>query len=338
MAVIGDTVLTFTDWAKRRDPGGKIATIIELLEERNEWFSDAMIRECNDGTTHLTTVRTGIPQAAWRMLNRGVPLVKSTTAQVRDATGMLEVYSEVDKTLAELSGDSRAFRLSEGAAIIEGMGQQLSETFFYGNSDVNPDRFLGLSPRFATTNTANADSANNVVSGGGSSSTNTSIWLVSWGEQTCHMIYPKGASAGLKHEDLGEDTAIDDVGGRYQILRDHFQHHVGLTVRDWRYMVRIANLETSGATAIGFNPSNRAALFELLMDAEEKLFRQSGPNTRTVWYMNRYARAALRKSAHDKISSTTITWEQVGGHEVMMFMGRPVRLVDQLVNTETTVS
>jgi hypothetical protein len=336
MAVIGGTVLTYADWAKRMDPNGKVATIIELLEQRNEFFEDAMIRECNDGTTHLTTVRTGIPSAAWRMLNQGVPLVKSTTAQVRDTTGMLEAYSEVDKQLAMLAGDARAFRMSEAHAVIEGMGQQVAQTFFYGNTNINPERFLGLSPRFATAVAANADSAANVVHGGGTSSTNCSAWLVSWGEQSCHMIYPKGSPAGFKHDDLGEDTLVVS-NTRYQIFRDHFMHHVGLSVRDWRFMVRVANLETASTGAIGYDATNQAAFLDKLLTAVERLFRQNGPNVRTVWYMNRYTRETLRRASANQIKNATLTWDMINGREVMRFMGYPVKLVEQLVNTEAQV-
>ena len=45
--------------------------------------------QCNDGAGHKTTVRTGLPTATWRLLNYGVVKSKSTTAQVRDSTGMV---------------------------------------------------------------------------------------------------------------------------------------------------------------------------------------------------------------------------------------------------------
>jgi hypothetical protein len=338
MAVLGSTVLTYADWAKRHDPNGKTAKIIELTSQRNEFFDDAMIREANDGTTHLTTVRTGIPAAAWRMLNRGVPVGKSTTAQVRDTCGMLEAYAEVDKQLAKMSGDERAFRLSEAAAFLEGMAQQVAQTFFYGNTLVNPERFLGLSPRFGSVSTATADSAANVVDGGGTGSTNTSMWFVSWGEHTCHMLYPKGSMAGFTHTDLGEDTHIDAVNNlRHQIYRDHFQHHVGLSVRDWRFMVRLCNLETNGGSAIGASDANLKAFIFNIMEAIERQFKQNDPNSRTAIYCNRYVRTQLRKAIHNQVSQGTLTADQVGGKEVLRLMGHPVRLVEQLLNTEARV-
>src|SRR5690606_15021738 len=137
----------------------------------NQVLDDGLTKEANDGTGHKTTVRTGIPQATWRLLNYGVPRVKTRTAAVRDTTGMLEVYAECDKDLADLSGNADQYRLSEAKGIMEGMSQQMAETVFYGNTLVNPERFTGFAPRYATGVVANAESANNVFSAGGSDPT-----------------------------------------------------------------------------------------------------------------------------------------------------------------------
>src|SRR5690348_17334876 len=120
MATVGALALTYADWAKRLDAGGRIDKIVEILNQWNEILDDLVTLEANDGTGHRTTVRTGIPQGTWRMLNYGVPNAKSTTAQVRDTTGMLEVYSEVDKALADMNGNTADFRLSEATAVMEG--------------------------------------------------------------------------------------------------------------------------------------------------------------------------------------------------------------------------
>lgn len=333
MAVIGNVVLTYADWAKRLDPNGRIDTVIEILNQQNEILEDMLVMQANDGTGHKTTVRTGIPQAAWRMLNYGVPRVKTTTAQVRDTTGMLEAYSEVDKALATLSGDAAGFRLSEGKGIMEGMNQQMAQTLFYGNTNTNPERFLGLAPRYATILTANADSADNVIDATGVGATNTSIWLVYWGENTVHGLFPKGSVAGLQHEDLGEDTLIDANGGRYQGYRDHFKWDLGLTVRDWRYAVRIANVDVAAIIADA-TFAKLKALITYMIDAEEKI-RVPG-NGRPAWYMNRQVRALLRKAQIERMVGN-LTEERILGKRVTMFDSIPVRAVDALVNTEARV-
>jgi hypothetical protein len=334
MAVKGGVTLTYADWAARHDASGKTSTILEILNQSNEILDDMLVKEANDGTGNKTTVRTGLPQAAWRMLNYGVPKAKSTTAQVRDTSGMLEVYAEVDKSLADLEGDTAAFRLSEASAFMEGMNQQMASTVFYGNTRVNPERFLGLAPRYSTMILANAASAANVLNFGGVGSDNTSIWLVCWGDTTVYGFFPKGSKAGLQHQDLGEQTLKDAAGGQYQGYRDHFKWDLGLAVRDWRYVVRICNIDVSDITDPAVSAANLAKLINFMILAEEKI-----PNLGTgkpVWYMRRELRAALRLAILNKIAYN-LTEENVAGKRTTMFDGFPVRIVDALLVNEATV-
>src|SRR2546423_3263047 len=209
MATLGTTVLTYADWAKRLDDNYKIATVIELLSQTNEILDDMLFVEGNLPTGHKTTVRTGLPQATWRLLNYGVPNGKSTTAQIIDTTGDLEVYANIDKDLADLNGNTAEFRLSEVRAFLEGMTQQVASTLMYGNTAVNPERFMGFSPRYNSVSTATAQTAANVIDMGGTGSTNTSIWVITWGADTVHGIFPKGKVTGLQHKDMGEWPVLD---------------------------------------------------------------------------------------------------------------------------------
>src|SRR6266550_4481835 len=171
MAILGSTALTYADWAKRLDDDYKTATIVELLSQTNEIMDDMLLVEGNLPTGHKTTVRTGLPAATWRLLNYGVPNAKSTTAQIIDTVGNLETYSVIDKDIADLNGNTAEFRMSEVRAFLEGMSQQVATTLIYGNQHTNPERFTGLAPRYSTLTTANAQTANNVLSGGGTSNT-----------------------------------------------------------------------------------------------------------------------------------------------------------------------
>ena len=96
MATLSTGALTLADWAKRLDPDGRVPVVAELLSQSNEILEDAVFQEGNLPTGHKTTVRTGLPQATWRLLNAGVPNAKSTTAQIVDTCGNLETYSVID--------------------------------------------------------------------------------------------------------------------------------------------------------------------------------------------------------------------------------------------------
>ena len=346
MTIIGATALTYADWAKRIDDDGKVAKIINLLSQTNEVLDDMLWVQGNLPTGHKTTVRTGLPQAAWRLLNYGVPKSKSTTAQVVDACGMLEVYSEIDKDIVELNGNSSSFMLSEDLAFLEGMNQQMAQTLFYGNTAVNPERFLGLAPRFSTASQANAQNAANVVDMGGTGSTNTSIWVVVWGPSTVHGIFPRGSQAGLKHKHLGEFTLTDPNGNYYQGYRTHYKWDCGLTVRDWRYVVRLANIDVT-TLATGSAPDLLKGLIRGLhrlptqpvgVGTEQSVGADHEGLTmgRTAIYCNRTVRTWLDIQATNK-NNVLLRMEEFAGKPVTTFRGIPIRTCDALLNTESRV-
>ncbi len=329
MAILKTIYPTLVDIASRTGSDKKILGIVELLNQTNEVLDDAVFVEANDGTSHKTTVRSGIPSSTWRMLNYGVQPSKSTTVQVKDSSGMLEAYAEVDKALADLNGNTAEFRASEDISFLESMNQNMSSTFFYGNTAVNPERFLGLAPRYS--DRTNAENKLNIIDGLGSGSTNTSIWLVVWGPQTCHMFYPKGSSAGLSHKDLGEQTLTDENGGKFQGYRSHYKWDAGLVLRDWRYVVRIANIDVTTLTK---NASAGSDLVDLMVQAIEKI-----PNIslgKPAFYCNRTISSFLRRQITNK-ANVHLSLEDIAGKKVITFDGIPVRRTDALLSTEVRV-
>jgi len=320
---------TLLDVAKRLDPDGKIASIVEILEASNEVLTDLSFMEGNLPTGHRTTIRTGLPTPTWRKLYGGVQPSKSTTAQVTDAAGMLEAYAEVDKALADLNGNTAAFRLSEDAAHIEAMSQEMAQTLFYGNEGTEPEAFTGLAPRY---NSLSAQNADNIIDATGTGTDNTSIWLCVWGPNTGHGIYPKGSVAGLQMNDKGQVTVenVDGNGGRMEAYRTHYRWDAGLSIRDWRYFVRICNIDVSDLNTV----SNTQKLITWMIQASERI--PSFGKGRACFYVNRNIREKLRLGILDKISSN-LTWETVEGKRVMTFDDIPVRRTDALVNNESRV-
>ena len=330
MATLSTTNPTLSDVAKRYDADGKIDTIVEMLAETNEVLEDMTFLEGNLPTGHRTTIRSGLPGSTWRKLNYGVQPSKSTTVQVTDTTGMLEAYAEVDKSLADLNGNTGAFRLSEDRAFLESMNQTMANTLFYGDTGTDPEKFMGLSARY---NSTSAESGDNILLGGGSGSDNTSVWLVCWGPNSLHGIYPKGSQAGLNHHDLGEVTLEDAASGKYQGYRTHYKWDVGMTVRDWRYAVRIPNIDISALTKDASGAS--ANLVDLMVQAIELL-----PNTnlgRCVFYGNRTISSILRRQITNT-SNVRLSMDEVAGKRVMSFDGIPFRRNDALLKTEALVS
>lgn len=339
MAVLSSDRLTLLDFARREDPDGKIAKIAEVLTQYNEVLDDISWNEGNLATGHKTTVRASLPTPTWRVLNQGVAATKSTTNQITENCGMLEAYSIVDKDLAMLNGNTKEFRFSEDLAHLEGMNQAFSTALVYGDQSADPEKFNGLSPRYYSTSAGTV--YGNVIDGGGTGSDNTSIWLVGWSPMTIHGIFPKGSKAGLQMDDLGEDSIVDASGNYFQAYRTHFQWKCGIAVKDWRYVVRICNIDISDLETAGDGSDTSANLLKMLSRALDK-FPPNG-SVRPVFYCNDRVRAMLRVKLFNK-SNVYITLGEtqsaIAGlnRPSLKFMDVPIRRVDSILNTEARLT
>jgi hypothetical protein len=332
MSTIGNTYLTLADVFKRTDADKQIAAVIELLAQDNPILADMIVKEANDGTTHLTTVRTGIPEGTWRMLYQGVQPTKSTTAQVRDATGMIEAWSEIDEKLVRMTQDSAGLRLSEAQAFLEGLNQGVATSMFYGDQATSPAKFTGLAPRF--NKLANSGSGAQIVDAGGTGSDNTSIWFVVWGENTVHGLYPKGSKAGITREDKGVQTKTNPDGSVLDVVREKFQWDIGLSVRDYRYVSRIANIDVSDVQAGTLN------LYNFMRKAYYKLKQRRVMGGRAAIYLNTDMLEALDALATNNGTTDNfvrLTRKEIEGEEVLTYRGIPLRESDALLNTEARV-
>lgn len=339
MALLAAGQLTLADWSKRLGPDGKVAPVVEILSQSNDILEDVAFVQGNLPTGHRTTIRTGLPAVYWRALNQGIPSSKSTTVQVDEGCAMMEARSHVDMKLLELNGNSAAFRMSEDAAFIEAMNQEMAATLFNGNPAVDQKKFLGLAGRCSTTSAGNG---NNVLLAGGSGSDNASMYLVCWGEQAVHGIFPKGSKAGLSQRDLGEETVLDATGGSYQAARSLYQWDAGLVVRDWRYVVRIANIDVSDWINVTGTQALTAStnLIKLMTKAIARI--PNFNNVRPAFYTNRSIEEGMRIQALER-SQNVLKIEdalnQFGSPmKQLTFQGIPVRRVDALGIAETLVS
>lgn len=340
---------TLLDLSSRLDPEGKIPVIAEMLSQSNDYADDLPWVEANEATGHEFVFRTSIPAGAWRQYNMGVPYAKSTTAKARVGLGMLEDYSQVDRALAEHSGDREKFRESEDVAFLEGMSQTIAQTFVYGNSVTNPAQFMGLSTFYNTLSTATAANAANVLSGGGSGSANSSLWLIGWGPETIFGLYPRGSKAGLDMEDKGDIVpGFDSFGNRFEAYTSWFRQQAGLCPKDWRYGVRLANLDTTTAGLAGPNAYDLfAGMSQMLMQFPKLSGNTSGitktdapmddKGVRGVFYCNRTVRHWMDvQSIRNR--NVLLGINDYAGNPVMGFRGLPVKIIDQILDTEATVS
>lgn len=342
--------LSLMDLARRTDPDGDAADIAELLSQANEIYDDLVWKEGNTNTGHVYTVRTGIPAGTWRYLNAGVPVSHSTTAQGRINCGMLEGDSTIDLKLLEMADNRNKFRYEEDNAFLEGMAQTVAGQMVYGNALLNPASFTGFEAFYNTVNSATADNASNVFDGAGTASNNTSLLLIGWSPRAIYGVFPKGSAAGLKLEPLDyTQVAYDSVGNKYRAAVTWFRQEAGFCVEDWRWGSRLCNLDVTSAGLGGTTPYDIFATMSKMVLRLPKAGRtvsgidqtdaksEMGNVARPAFYANRTLRGFMDIQAiRDK--NVLIGMKDYAGEPVLTYRGLPVRVLDQLLSTETRVT
>ena len=338
---------TLVDVATRTDPEGDIPEIAEMLSQCNDYTDDAPYMEANEKTGHEFVFRTSIPAGSWRQYNQGTSYSKSTTAKARVGLGMLTDFSQVDRALLRHSGQGEKFRRSEDFAFLEGMGQTIAQTLIYGNTANTPAEFMGLATFYNTI--ANAQNGLNILNGGGTASSNTSLWYIGWSPESFFLIYPRGEKAGLVVEDRGDVVpAYDNLGNPFLAWTTYFEQAVGLVPKDWRYGGRVANIDVTNAGLAGPNALDIFAtmaelvlLFPKTSKAVSGVTKTDAPDdqfgTRRVWYCNRTLLHWMYVQAM-RDRNVLLRLEDYAGIVTDNFRGEPIKLIDQLTNTESQVT
>ena len=340
MPIIGQTFPQLIDAHRASGPG----QVIEILAQDNPILDDAIARQCNMGAVERTMIRTGLPTTAWGRLYQGVPQSKSTMQQVDDTTGFLEARSSIDTRLLKLAKDPAKQRLIDSAPFFEAMNQEMATGLFYHSVATTPERFQGLGARYDAYYTGVKSGAPRradvqVVDGGGRGSDNTSIWFVTWGDHATSLIYTEGTTAGITMQDKGEEPVLDAAGNTYYAKVATYEWHMGLTVKDWRYNARIANIDVSDMLA------GSVDLWALMRDAYYRLRsrRRDGINSRIAIYMNTDVMQVLEAQSTDRAltaarnNTVTLSAATVEGKEVKMYRGIPIRETDAILNTEAAI-
>lgn len=337
---LGSNAVTLNDYAKRLDPNGQLAYVIEVLAQSNPIMEDIAWIEGNLPTGMQTTQRTSIPKPSIRKINRGVKHTKSTTAQITDTCCILEARSQVDVELLALYKDAaarEAFRKSEDAAHVEGFSQAIADYLFYGDIVEDSDTFNGLSVRYNTfTGEKGTYGYQTVNAGAPGEKTNTSCFLVGWGERTTAGIYPSGSEAGLKMKDLGEGDAFDKDSNPFRALQTLFTWKPGLMIRDPRANATIRNIDTAKFNA--FTSAQKLSLMEQFTEAGNRIRNLDNGSIKYVWYVSEKMKSFIDKYYMDK-NNVSVTRQQLEGKKPQLYInGIPVRKCEAINDNETAIT
>jgi len=335
MSTIGNDALTFADIAKRMTPDMKdIAAVVEVLNNQNDILKFLPFMEGNLPTGHRTTIRSGKPTVGTRRINQGVTPSKSSTKQIDEGTMLLEGWSEADTEALRLGGNEGAIRSSEDVSTLEAMNDFFSTTFFYGNPAQYIDKFLGIAPRYAS---LSGERASQILSGGGSGSDNTSVWLVGLGERGLHGIFPKGTNAGIERKDLGLQV-ISENGTRRTVKQTQFIWHAGLALKDYRHVIRIANIDVSALSTFGSGSDTSAKLLRLMIQAQNLIpGNPNGYGLKYAFLMNKTTKTWADIMTTEK-SNGAFTLKEIHGQEFTHFRGMPIIKCDALTDAESAVA
>lgn len=122
-----------------------------------------------------------------------------------------------------------------------------------------------------------------------------------------------------------------------EAYRSHYRWDAGLTVRDWRYIVRICNIDksllslvyTSGAFSTG------AHLPNLMFQAMNLIPSLSAG--RPVFYASRDIVTRIRQQSAAAVQNASLDVAMVGGVMTASYHGIPIRRVDALAADEARV-
>ena len=340
MAVIGNTYPQLVDMHKASAAG----MVIDVLAQDNPILDDAIARQCNMGAVERTSIMTGYPSAGWGRLYKGVAQSKATMQQVDDTTGFLEARSAIDTRLLKLAKDPAKQRLIDSKPFFEVMNQEMAAGIFYHDTATTPEKFKGLAARYSSyysgpRGAAPKNSAAQVVDGGGRGSDNTSIWFVTWGDHATSLLYPEGTTAGVSMHDKGEEPVKDANGDTFYAKVATYEWYLGMTVKDWRYNSRVANIDVSDML------SGSVDLWALLRQGYYRLKsrRRDGISSRIAIYMATDVLEILDAQSTDRALTTarqntvSLGHAQVEGKEVRTYRGIPIRETDALLLTEAAV-
>lgn len=338
MAALNANYPTLLDFAKRSDAKGNVQDVVEILSTMSPVAKAGYVETCNDGSRHLTTMRTSIPSPTWVQYYDRITPTKSTTRQVTDTTGRMENMSSIDARVVEKQKDAKKYRLQEAMGIIEGFAQELESTFFYGNTGSSPLEFLGLAPRMSS---LSAENGRQIIDAGGTGSDNTSMYIATWGPRTGHLLVPEGKASGVTREDKGKQRDGNASGVIYY-YEEMFAQECGFAMVDWRYFARVANIDVSNLTT-----ASAADLVDLLITAYYRLpsrrattgFTTSGEPVKItpVIYVNATIKEFLDKQMLRQANGY-LTRMEFMGEEVSSFRGFPILETDGILNTELRVT
>lgn len=331
MATLAENNLTIADAVRMSGADGKVLAVAEILHQKNGIVADIPWKESDTPEGHMSVQETSLPEIYTKTANGYVPSSKGTDAQTLEALETLEGWSVIEEQVASYGGDVAGKRANQTKKFTEKFNQTVADRFFYGNGSTTVGQINGLGTRFASTS---GTTGSNVILGGSLSgqTDNMSIWLIGWGENKVGGVYRKGSPGGFRLRDWGSVIEFNSDGEQRVVYKEQYNWDIGLALDDWRYVVRIPNIDKSLLIA-----GTGADLFDKMILAIEAI--PDIDSCRPSFYMNRTTKAFLNIQARNAVQTGgQLSYEVVDGRRLSMFQGIPITISDRLTESETRIS
>lgn len=334
MALLLTGFPTLYDVVRKQDPNGMQAKVVELQSKVNPILDDIAWRQGNLDTGHRVTARAALPGLTWRKFNQGIASSKSITEQFVETCGMLEGISKIDDQLATASGDPAGYRMDEDMAFIAAMSIEMVNALFYYSTSATPERLQGFTPRFNIISGNPSASVSQIIVGdsGASGANQASIWLIGWSDHSCYGIFPKNSVGGIATKDIGLQMALDQNNLQFPAWMTRWTWQAGLVVADYRYVVRVCNIDMNRITP---DYSVGADIANLMIKARALLWEENTVQAR--YYMNRQVYSFLNQQLMKKGTVNFLEYIALGSARIPFFLGIPIRIMDGLLSTESVV-
>lgn len=331
---------TLLERAKRSVDGKKILPILDVMDKMGvpDFLKDVPYIPANQGLKHRIVRTVSRPSSTRRNLYSGVGSSITTTQVIYEPVILFEQRSEIDEDELDTIENPDEARRQEDEGHIAGLIEDFAYAIFNDTRISGSEYINGFAPRLSTLSYPGHTTTSYpyVWNNGGSGSDLSSIWIVEWGPQACHALYPSGGAVrggqfGIIARNKGKEPKEDgdDNSLIYYAYVSQFKKWAGLAVHDDRKVTRIANIERDESSQYSFNEN---LVIKAIAHGKFNIGR-------TRVYVNPYIYAQMCIKAKDK-QNIILSYENVFGKNVPTIWGIPIRKLDETIlsGSESAIS
>jgi hypothetical protein len=314
----------------RKSADGKnkrLGAVVELEKDTNRLFEVLPVRPCNQGSHEVVPVQGELPAVAWRLINKGSTPVLARFKSASFTCGSVQTICQTDEKLVELCGDE--YHLAENKTHLAALGNKIAETFFYGDENVNPAGFTGLSAYYY--DKTDPVWGNQIADAGGTGDALTSLWFVGFGAASIYGICPPSIPMGFQHHNNGLQTVTNE-GTEFKAMENQYNWDMGLAVADPRKAARVINIDTTALTTSPMETFTKA-----VADAFYSVDPPTGDHARFVGFANKKLLAYIAKAHNLTGQGNMVSYAPFNGKPTLHYCGVPVLLCDSISSTESAI-